>query len=107
MSSATEHTGRYITAFKDRQSAENGDVPSWIKELRQAGIASFAALGFPTPRHEEWKYTNVEPVISRPFGLVNGEVKSVGGANVLSNAFVEEDAPRLVFVNGVFAPALS
>lgn len=107
MSSATEHTGRYIAAFKDRQSAENGDVPSWIKELRQAGIASFAALGFPTPRHEEWKYTNVEPVISRTFGLVNGEVKSLGGANVLSNAFVEEDAPRLVFVNGVFAPALS
>ena len=105
--SATEHTGRYLAAFKDRQSVENGEVPSWLKKLRQAGIASFASLGFPSTRHEDWQYTNVEPVISRPFGLVNGEVKSIGGGNVLSNAFVDEDAPRLVFLNGIFAPALS
>jgi Fe-S cluster assembly protein SufD len=105
--SATEHTGRYISAFKDWHSSENGRAPSWVTELRQAGISSFASLGFPTTKQEEWKYTNVEPLVSRPFGLANGEIKNLGSAEVLSNAFVEEGAPRLVFVNGVYAPALS
>jgi Fe-S cluster assembly protein SufD len=107
MMSATEHTGRYLAAFKDWQSAANGNTPSRLTELRQAGIASFASLGFPTPGHEDWKYTNVEPVVSRPFGLVNGEARSLSSALDLSDFFVEENAPRLVFVNGVYAPALS
>jgi len=103
----SEHTERYVAAFKERQSAGNGNAPSWLRELRQAGIASFAALGFPSVRHEEWKYTNVEPVISRPFGPANREVKSFGTSEFLSKALVDGHAPRLVFLNGVFAPALS
>lgn len=105
--SATEHTGRFVDAFKNWQSSAKADGPSWMKELRQAGIASFTSLGFPTTKHEEWKYTNVEPVVSRPFGLANGEVKSLGGTDFLSLAFVESDAPRLVFLNGVYAATLS
>ena len=105
--SLSENTGRYLSAFKDWQSHAQADDPSWIKELRQSGIASFASLGFPTTKNEEWKYTNVEPVVSRPFGLANGEVRSLAAANVLSNAFVEVSAPRLVFLNGVYSPALS
>jgi Fe-S cluster assembly protein SufD len=104
---ATEHTGRYLDAFKNRQSTARLDGPAWVKELRQAGIASFASQGFPTTRQEAWKYTNVEPVVSRPFGLANGEIKSLHSAEILTNAFVEADAPSLVFVNGVYAPALS
>jgi len=105
--SATQHTGRYVDAFKNWQSSAKADGPSWVKELRQAGISSFASLGFPTTKHEEWKYTNVEPVVSRPFGLANGEAKSLGSADILSSAFVEVDAPRLVFLNGVYAASLS
>ncbi len=105
--SAIEHTGRFVDAFKNWQSSAKADGPSWMKELRQAGISSFMSLGFPTTKHEEWKYTNVEPVVSRPFGLANGEVKSLGGTDILSRAFVDADAPRLVFLNGVYAATLS
>jgi Fe-S cluster assembly protein SufD len=104
--SASEHTARYLDASKEWRSANETNVPSWLNDLRQDGIASFAALGFPTSQQEEWKYTNVEPVVSRQFGIANGE-SSFAGADILSSAFVEADAPRLVFVNGVYAPALS
>ena len=104
---ANEHTGRYVAAFKDWQATAKGDGPSWVNDLRQAGIASFAALGFPTTKHEEWKYTNVEPVVSRSFGLADGEAPNIGAAEILSSAFVDAEAPRLVFINGVYAPALS
>lgn len=70
-------------------------------------MSSFAALGFPTTKHEDWKYTNVEPVISAPFALANGKDEGSGSAEILSKAFVDVDAPRLVFLNGVYAPALS
>lgn len=104
--SASEHTARYIGASKEWRSAAKTNVPSWLNDLRQEGLASFAALGFPTTKHEEWKHTNIEPVVSRQFGFANGE-GSFAGADILSSVFVEADAPRLVFVNGVYAPALS
>ena len=104
--SASEHTARYIGVSKEWRSGVKSSVPGWLNDLRQDGIANFAALGFPTPKQEEWKYTNVEPVVSRQFGIANGE-SSFTGADILSSSFVEPDAPRLVFVNGVYAPALS
>src|SRR5688500_3103340 len=103
--SASEHTARYIGVSKEWRSAVKSSAPGWLNDLRQDGIANFAALGFPTPKQEEWKYTNVEPVVSRQFGIANGE--SSFTADILSSSFVEPDAPRLVFVNGVYAPALS
>jgi Fe-S cluster assembly protein SufD len=105
--SATEHTGRYVSSFKAWQETSKGAGPAWLKALRQAGISSFASLGFPTTKNEEWKYTNVEPVVSQAFELAVGESKQPPSAELLSKAFVEADAPRLVFFDGVFAPQLS
>jgi Fe-S cluster assembly protein SufD len=105
--SAREHTQRYLTAFEDWQSPVKKAAPRWAKDLRQAGLASFAELGFPSTRQEEWKYTNVEPVVARQFVLSNGEAQGLSSADLLSGAFVDAAAPRLVFVNGVYAPDLS
>ena len=105
--SVNESTGRFIAAFNEQRLAGKDGVPSWFDELRQAGMASFAELGFPTTRNEEWKYTNVEAAVSLPFGHANGETKSFGTADILANTFVETSAPRLVFLNGVYAPELS
>ena len=42
-------------------------APGWFENLREEGIGSFEALGFPTTHNEEWKYTNIEPVTSQSF----------------------------------------
>lgn len=105
--SVTESTGRFIAAFDEQRSARKDGAPLWLDELHQAGMASFTELGFPTTKNEEWKYTNMEPAVSLPFGQVNGEAKSFSTGEVLSNGFAENDAPRLVFQNGTFAPELS
>ena len=104
---ATEHTGRYVAAFKSWQPSARKNDPSWLSELRQAGIANFSSIGFPTTKDEAWKYTNVGPVVARPFDLANGELRSIGVGELLPSALVEADAPRLVFLNGVYAPGLS
>lgn len=87
-----------------RFQAERGADPVWLRTLRQEGLARLSQAGFPTTRHEAWKYTDVAPIVSRPF------VPAWPGKRVHLEAWVEQLAlpgPRLVFVDGRFAPELS
>ncbi|NIO12157.1 MAG: Fe-S cluster assembly protein SufD [Deltaproteobacteria bacterium] len=80
---------------------------AWTRSLRHDAISRFTELGFPGLRHEEWKYTNVQPIVEVPFELAekrrNGAAKDIlsrlGLGNLIEN--------RLVFVNGHYASGLS
>jgi Fe-S cluster assembly protein SufD len=37
--------------------------PEWLRDLRQEAFLEFSERGYPTVRQEDWKYTNVAPVI--------------------------------------------
>ena len=84
-----------------------GIGPSWLNELREAGIASFDKLGFPTSKNEAWKYTSVEPIWSQSFIDANGEVRTVNAKDIWSRSLVDDNSCRLVFINGVYAPEFS
>lgn len=77
--------------------------PEWMGRLRRAAYERFSALGFPTTKDEEWKYTNVSPISKTAFARAPLDGFRPRG----------EDLPdlscgaRLVFVNGRFAPELS
>jgi Fe-S cluster assembly protein SufD len=104
---AAESKERYVAAFEQWQSNGNANAPAWLKELRRAGIASFAAQGFPTTKNEDWKYTNVEPIASLPFAQVNGAATGIDAAEVIERGFADPACPRLVFVNGAWAREMS
>jgi len=57
-----------------------------LRSLREKAFASFEENGFPTPRHEDWKYTNVAPVIGGQWS-VSGEVRSAEGDTEFLNRF--------------------
>ena len=42
-------------------------APAWVQPLREAAIARFAELGFPTTHDEEWRFTNVAPIARTTF----------------------------------------
>src|SRR3989475_13246732 len=52
---------------KFERCEEEAKQPSWLFPLRKAGIARFAELGFPTTRHEDWRFPNVAPIARLPF----------------------------------------
>ena len=104
---ATESKEQYLAAFDQAQSTRQVKGPSWLDELREAGMASFEALGFPTTRNESWKYTSVEPISSQSFVHANGEARALNTSEILSRSFVDIESCRLVFVNGVYTPQLS
>lgn len=82
--------------------------PRWLLPMRKAGLASFAESGFPTLNDEDWRFTNIAPIVQLPFQMatqvpVNGtETKALDAA-----LFTRLPGNRLVFVNGFFAPELS
>ncbi|WP_106478642.1 Fe-S cluster assembly protein SufD [Phytohalomonas tamaricis] len=80
------------------------DEPSWIAARRQAGAARFEALGFPTRRHEAWKYTDVSRIANGEFALPKDAELSAERFDALRLNF---DAHRLVFVDGLLSETLS
>ncbi len=76
---------------------------AWARQLRQAGIAGFAELGFPTTAHEDWRQTSVARIAETTFRA--GAAKSAPGAERFF--YPAAEAVRLVFVDGRFSPGLS
>jgi Fe-S cluster assembly protein SufD len=102
---AAEQTRPHLAAFEAFEKDGARRFPAWVNELRRTGISRFAALGFPTPRLEDWKYTNVTPIAQLAF---KPAVKlSLAAADAARFAFAGLGGSRLVFVNGHFAPELS
>ncbi|MEW6249032.1 MAG: Fe-S cluster assembly protein SufD [Planctomycetota bacterium] len=81
--------------------------PAWLRPLRQAAIAHYAELGIPTTRHEDWRYTNLAPLVRARPQLAPDASARVRVADLRPFLWEPAGTPRLVFVNGRFAPHLS
>lgn len=97
---------RIIKTFRDDDFTAS--QTKWLTPLRNAGIANFTEIGFPTLHDEDWRFTNVAPIADLPFKPAR--VAAVNGAEskLLSQApFTQLPGNRLVFVNGFFSQKLS
>src|ERR1043166_6197769 len=74
---------------------------SWVFPLRKAGIARFAELGFPTVKDEDWRFTNVAPILKQPFKPAFVPARNgLSAADIAAFTFGKLPSTRLVFVNG-------
>jgi len=71
-------------------------------------MRSFEERGFPERKDEEWRHTNLSPLLQTPFtpALVDGE-RRVDEADIEKLALPGLHPWRLVFMNGMFRPDLS
>jgi Fe-S cluster assembly protein SufD len=77
--------------------------PRWLQDLHDRAAARFAALGFPTTRDEDWRFTNVTPIASGEF---RPTAASAAEAD-LDGTLYSDVANRLVVLNGRFSPDLT
>jgi Fe-S cluster assembly protein SufD len=56
-----------ISTFNKFENHLNGNADHPFHRLRREAIEHFARLGFPTTRLEEWKYTNLQPLLNYRF----------------------------------------
>ena len=89
------------------ESKTNGHHPSWLNSLRRSAFEWVGFHGFPTGKDEAWKYTRVAPILEIPFAPAEpGASRALSPGGVIELAG-DLGGPRLVFVNGYFAPELS
>jgi len=81
---------------------DHSNDPAWLRDVRVAGLASFANEGFPSIRNERWKYTNLSPLNAGEFVGIEpaNDAFKIGAKSAWAQA-------RMVFVNGAYREDLS
>jgi Fe-S cluster assembly protein SufD len=100
-----ERLDAMLTEHARFMQGRGASAPAWLRDLRARGAARFAALGFPTVRQEEWRFTNVAPIADTAFRLA--EKTPTNAADLVARVKVPDAAARIVILNGQFAPELS
>ncbi|MFT7458438.1 MAG: Fe-S cluster assembly protein SufD [Planctomycetota bacterium] len=93
----------YLSEHVRFQSTSTG----WLMQQRQNGIDAFGRQGFPTTRHEAWKYTDVRPLLKRNFTIVNSSSNHITSEQMNEIRFAGLECQELVFINGHYSSALS
>ena len=105
MISKTEETTTLIKDFDQlAQTLINQSTNPKLKENRQKALSRFQKLGLPTTKDEEWKYTNITPIVKNIFTL--SQEGNLIEKESLSQ-YLDPQEINLVFVNGRFAQNLS
>lgn len=96
----------YVAEFASSEKQLGG--PEWLRAVRKQAIGRFEAVGFPTQKHEEWKFTNLAAMVRLPFKpAILGRLDGVVSENLEPFKFGILKTSQLVFVNGRYAPRLS
>ncbi|MCU1246563.1 MAG: Fe-S cluster assembly protein SufD [Acidobacteria bacterium] len=74
-----------------------------LGRIREQAALRFEQLGWPTPRLEAWKYTNLAPAAKQQWQRAEGVQYAATGMMSMAGGAVAE----LVFVNGIYAPEAS
>lgn len=81
-------------------------APAWVAGLRKQALDAAPGLPVPTTRHEEWRFTPIDPILGARYAVAPA-VEALDPSALDGVALSEAANSRLVFVNGRFAPALS
>ena len=103
MTQLAESQDTYRAAFEQVQQEIAGGGPG-PAALRQRAFTRFTECGFPTTRLEPWRFTNVAPIAQGRFSLA---AESAVEPAALAPYDLSGMGPRIVCVDGRFAPQLS
>jgi Fe-S cluster assembly protein SufD len=112
MSDTTTYTTdlktRLLTSFSQFEKELNGSISSPIHTLRKDALEQFDRLGFPTTKHEEWKYTDIKGLLKQDFDFapINHSI-STSAYDIQDLLIPDTEANILVFVNGIYQAGLS
>jgi Fe-S cluster assembly protein SufD len=107
MNAITDITDAHVRRFAEARPALPGRDLPWLATLREGAIERFAALGFPTRRVEEWKFTDLRPLTRTAFLPAPRRANGVTGDSVARLHPADLACHRLVFVDGHFRAELS
>ncbi len=92
-------------SFTSEQKTRDPRPADSLTKLRAEALNSFQQLGFPTTKNEDWKYTNVAPLVKEGFEPVIAKTELKGPPHFDTIARLK--ANRLVFIDGFFSAEYS
>ncbi len=105
MSATRTFAAGYLESLLAGQPALPASPLAWLNKLRAEAVDRIGVLTVPTTRDEDWRFTDLSLLtklsfqpVRTPAGLKSADVEQF---------HVEEATTRLVFVDGIHAPALS
>jgi Fe-S cluster assembly protein SufD len=95
-----------ISNFESYEKSLNGERTSDLHKVRKDAISRFKSINIPTRKDEEWKYTNISPLLQHNF-FPSFTKEKVSSEKISKFLFDKLEHSLLVFVNGIYAPELS
>ena len=96
-----------LSSFVIAESELNGSKNLAVVNMRKEALDRFEALGFPTTRDEEWKYTNLKPILNRDYKIMLKSESAVSFGDIKQYLLSDLDTYKLVFINGKYSSWLS
>lgn len=92
----------FLNNFKDFENSLNGESKSDFHKLRKQAFNNFYELDFPDRKNEEWRYTNISPLLQQNFSIPNNNTK-LDATDLPNHILKGIDAYVMIFVNGKFS----
>ncbi len=95
----------YLNVYNNVAAQLPGARLPWLQSTRARALEQFAEHGFPTIKHENWKYTSLASLTGRSFQpSMPGDARP-DCRTAIANLQLPADAHVLVFVNGHYSAA--
>jgi len=92
--------GEIVDGYNQRMASDGAERESVdLRRARQSAFEKFRLVGFPTIRHEDWKYTNLNRFLKEEYSI---DGKSIQVPKIPNVAIPGLDAYRVVLVNGIW-----
>ncbi len=100
-----QHKARYLA---DLARVAPNSAPAWLRQMRAEALTQFRGAALPHTRIEEWRQTNIAPIIETPYeSVLEPAPHGLRRADIAPLLYNEEGWTELVFVDGHFDEALS
>lgn len=93
--------------YRDQFATLPSEGPAWLAPLRTLAMEQLQGYGFPTPKNEDWHFTNAAPITEAAFQPMQPTAGTLTAAEVTGFQVGSAEWPVVVFVNGRYAPSLS
>ncbi len=82
------------------------ESPEWLERVRRAAAEQFRQTGFPAGRDEEWRFTPIRPIAKTSWRPAPAQLDDIDAGSLAPFVFGHPEWSTLVFVNGMYSPAL-
>ena len=96
-----------LSSFVVKEPQLNGGRNLSIAALRKEALDRFELTGFPSTKDEEWKYTNLKPVLKHDYKILLKSDDAVAFSDIKQFLLSDLDTYKLVFINGKYSSWLS